>query len=399
MNLLTLALAAWGGIAARPEPNGSKNPDEQVEISIEGLGAGDKVSMKVLLDCDGDGWPDAQAERPGCRSPSDPPVVLVASAAGHLRTTLNLGDLPGLQGAVQSAAAAGRPVLPTWVAVARGSDPPTLFALPVQVGVCNGLGAYLPWVGSVCGSALPPLMVRHKGLEPQRRYRVEVAADPQADNPPSTRILGTDDATGLWWDGPDALLVTLADGEGSRLARVPLTSVPSVLLRAEQGRILSAPARISPDELAAVETRSEGEGSAQDLVVWRGLQEEERIALPRRVERVLRVDGRRVLVEAGGGDQGELTLIDLDQKQAVFLGTDAGAYLAALRQPGGFRAVVPVQDNQGSGLGLRIVDTHAASLVVLRSPPHGQARGQTMDGSYAPDGTKIAFLAESPGGD
>ncbi len=381
------------------EPNAVARPDQRLRVTVAGVPVGERVLLQILQDCDHDGKPE-ERDRGACRSPLDRWESQPADARGRVADAIDLAVLDARPGGIprevtltlraSSRAAAGSvaPFADTIFGVVE--NPCTLWQTAVQA-----------FWGGRCDPGLAQALRQHLGPAGLEDVTFEVRRMALSGGAAAAvPVAGTRGATGVAWLDDRTLAVTLAaGGAGTRagLLRVPLDQgTAEMLWSATDDRFPTAPLALPGGRIALIRQRlaKEGDGPRAWLSVWRSGRIEQEIALPEKIHQLVAVDqaGRSVLALALNDVRPAFFQIDLGAGTVTSLGFAPSLYHAALREPGGERAVVALEDNSGT--------TGWDLVLVGRSgqPERDLAVRKEHDllPAWRPAGGEIAYLAQVP---
>lgn len=420
LSLLTVLAATPAERIASPDPHrlpqrlalkptAIERLDQPLEITVEGVAAKETLELQVLRDCDRDGQPGIEEEGE-CRSPLYTGTSAPAGKNAKLEDRLDFEQL----------AREGRVFPPgtvLWLRVRYpGSDkylqrffgfleaPCTLFATVVDT--------FFP---GRCGLTLPQVLREHRAPSSLADLLFEVrrVAVGAAPGEPAT-VPGTRGANGVAWIDGETLLVTAAGAPGTPelapgLYRVGLDGKPPERLWAPTGDSRpAAPLALGRERHAFVlqipgpRPSDSSPEMAPRLVVWERGHIEREVPLPLQVHQLLARDaaGQTLLaLSLGEGDnRPALLTIDLRQGAVEEVGFDNALYLAALREPGGHRAVVAFENARQGGweLALAEPDGEGTETETKGKATELVARDSFNDlaPAWKPAGGEVAYLAE-----
>lgn len=380
------------------DPNAIQKADQPMRIDVGGIPQGQTVRLQILQDCNGDHRPDLQGQG-DCKSPL---YARDSSKAGSRNRVEDSLDFTALEKSGTSLPRnralwlrASRPGSRQGVLTLFGlvDDPCTLWQATLEVfrlGACSKSG-----VAQALRRHRGPLGFEEKTFEVRR-------LDPTGDAPPVT-IAGTRGATGVAWLDARTLVVTVTEGGGSKLLRVPLEGEPTVLWKDPglDGLSAASPLALPGGRIAFVRQRLSGQESAEGrpvafLSLWAdgSVDPARDVVLPFRVQQLLAssADGRQILaLSLGIGENLPSFLqIDLAERTAQNLGYSPTLYQVAFRSPNTGASVVSFEDvATDQGWDLVLADDKGRLVKDL------QARKQDdILPAWQPDGESLAYLAE-----
>ncbi|HEX3525997.1 MAG TPA: hypothetical protein VH988_02930, partial [Thermoanaerobaculia bacterium] len=406
------------------DPNAIQDPVRPMVIEITGLAGDEPVQLQVLQDCDGDGEPDLEG-RDGCVTPL---YSWESAPAANERTIHDRLDFGALE-------AAGHP-LPKerllWIRASRKgspqgvisrfglvSNPCTVWQSVVDIffhGSCN------PGLSQALRHHRGPTELKTAGFEIRR---LDVTREGAAPLP----VPGTKGASGVAWIDNQTLAVTLQrpqtpEGESpcpvtpdpasnapvqpnrSGLWRIPLGEGSPLLLwesPAGESRLPTAPLVLPGGRVAFVRQQAQVQVASPSgipplLSVWREgtIDPAIEIALPDKIHQLIASDaeGRRILaLTLGiGADHPSFLEIDLAKHEIRNLGFDNALFQTAFRSPVGDDSVISYEDGSGEyGWDLVLVDRRG----VWKWDLQRRRKKDDLLPSWRPDGSEIAFLAET----
>lgn len=383
------------------EPNALQVSDQgklaPMTIEVRGVEPGHSVRIEVLRDVDG---------VPRRESPVDAWESLAADAQGVVRDKLDFEakdwELPKNAG--------------LWLRVSRSPDDPgaglALFGL-----VENPCTLWPTLVDAFLGGECDPGLVQalrwHRGPAGLEDVTFEVRrlalTGPDGEEPETVQVPSTLGATGVAWDGDDALVVTRAPTSRDKggadvvagLYRIPLDGEPRLLWKPEDALMPAAPFVLGCGRIAFVRQALTGEpqedqDAAVHLSIWDYGTVVDVLTLPYRIHQILASDagGHRLLALTLGvrSNRPQLLVLRLGEKPSVeVVGYHHALYQAALRAPGGDVSAIAFEDNSGRwGWDVVLVDR---SGEWVRDLVRRKKKDDLMP-VWRPDGKEIAYLAE-----
>lgn len=380
------------------DPNAIQNAGQPMRIDVGGIPQGQKVTLQILQDCNGDHRPDLRGQG-DCKSPL---VARDSSKAGSRNRVEDHLDFTALE-------KSGTP-LPRnqalWLRASRpGSQQGVLALFGLVDDPCTLWQATLEVfrLGACSKSAVAQALRRHRGPLGFEEKRFEVRRlDPAGDAPPVS-IAGTRGATGVAWLNAQTLVVTATEA-GSKLLRVPLQGEPTVLWKdpVQDGLSAAAPLALPRGKIAFIRQRLSGQESAEGrpaafLSLWTDgrIDPAHDVVLPFRIQQLLASspDGRQILaLSLGIGENLPSFLqIDLAERTVQNLGYSPTLYQVVFRSPKTGVSVASFEDvATDQGWDLVLADDKGHLVKDL------QARRKMDDilPTWQPDGKSIAYLAE-----
>lgn len=375
-------------------PNAMQDPAQPLQLHVQ-AGPRQPLWVLILRDCDRDGSQPELTPRPGCPTPLRTQRI-ETDDNGQYVGIQGLGDLPG------------QPLLPRgealWLRVAavEGGDrlfEDVIFALRSQTQThCDAWRVVLASFGmGPCRLGLERVFNPVRGTTQERPQAVlhAVRMNPRHLPLGSQAVPGTRGATGVSWDGPAALLVTLGPASGglAGLHRVDLNSGARTRVFATPAeRTLAAPLSLGRGRIALIEEVSDGPATLLLLQDGRVCQ---RWLLSRTVHELLAVDtgGHRVLASSYFRGEPQLFTVDLLTGEEVVM-ADHSLPLAALASRRDGLIVQDVPEAAGPGdWDLVLLNPQGAIVRGLVQGP-----GQALLPDWNPDGGELIYLGEVGGG-
>lgn len=405
---LVLSLGFWVAAAAvadaqdvsapaRPRgltitPNALQDPGRPMRIALQ-AGIKQPLWLLVLRDCARDGsTPDVRA-RPGCVNPLR-------------KKGVQTDDSGAYNGELVLDGRDGEPALPP-------NETLVLRAAAVESGehqyqdVVFGIGGQRCslWSGVLgsfglgkCTLGMDRVFnpVRSPGEErPAVTLRVQ-RVDPRQDPPVPMPVAGTDGATGVAWEGPQALLVTLQTSTQAGLYRIDLrTGAAKQIVAAKPGRTLTAPLALGHGGIAVIEelTPSGAAAPVVSLLLVQGTAEAKRWPLSRTVHQLLAVDGKRHKVLACSRATGEAEVFTIDWQTGTEVSLVDNALLAEAQRAASDGAIALAYPDAANhdGWDLVLLDRQGQLL-------HGVALGPGHDlmPAWSPSGAELVYLSQVP---
>ncbi|HEX4961294.1 MAG TPA: hypothetical protein VF173_10685 [Thermoanaerobaculia bacterium] len=380
------------------DPNAIEKADQPMQINVGGIPQGQRVTLQILQDCNGDHRPDLQGQG-DCKSPLYARDSSKADSQNRVEDYLDFAALEKSGTSLPRNRAlwlrASRPGSRQGVLSLFGlvDDPCTLWQSTLEVF----------HLGACSKSAVAQALRHHRGPLGFEEKTFEVRRlDPASDAPPVS-VAGTRGATGVAWLSAQTLVVTATEA-GSKLLRVPLQGEPTVLWKdpAPDGLSPAAPLALPGGKIAFVRQRPPGQEAADGrpeavLSLWAGgkIDPAHDVVLPFRIQQLLTSspDGRQILaLSLGIGENLPSFLqIDLAERTVQNLGYSNNLYQVAFRSPKASASVVSFEDvSTDQGWDLVLADDKGHFLKDLQP----RKKKDDILPAWQPDGKSIAYLAE-----
>lgn len=371
-------------------PNALQDPGRPMRIALQ-AGIKQPLWLLVLRDCARDGsTPDVRA-RPGCANPLR-------------KRRVQTDDSGAYNGELVLDGREGEPALPQnetlWLrasAVESGERQyqDVIFGVGGQRcslwrGVLGAFGLGQCTLGT--DRVFNP--VRSPGEErPAVTLRVQ-RVDPRQDPPAPRPVAGTDGATGVAWEGPQSLLVTLQSSTQAGLYRVDLrigTSKP--IVAAKPGRTLTAPLALGHGRIAVIEELAQSGAAvpAAALLVVQGTVEVKRWPLSRTVHQLLAVDAKQHKVLACSRATGEAAVFTIDWQTGTEVGLGENALLSEAQRAASDGAIALAYPDAANhdGWDLVLLDRQGQ---LLRGVALGT--GHDLMPAWSPSGAELVYLSQ-----
>ncbi len=223
-------------------------------------------------------------------------------------------------------------------------------------------------------------------------------------------VPGTRAATGVAWDGPNHLLVTIGridttsvivpddapEPAAPGLYRIALTDgAATPLVRARKGERLSAPFPVGDDCVAFLREHagsSEEHGIDADLMIWRDGKVIREIPLRQSLHQILAVNVKqgRILAYSRWRGIPSLVSINFHTRSITQLGFPAELYHAVMRAPGGGHAVLAFEDASGqTGWDMALFDDKGEWVEDIEVGDR-----EDLMPSWRPIGTELVYLGQ-----
>ncbi len=397
------------------EPNAILERDETLTIEVGGISMGERVRLRVLRDCDGDGRPDPGGEE-GCCNPiyerdseaADPRDV-VHDRLVFADLDKKCGDLHGVR---------------LWLRASRpGSEQGLLARFGLVEDPCSLWATVIEtFLGGECDPGLRQALRRHRGPSGLEMLTfevrlLEVPSEVPATAPEPMSVPDTRGATGVAWLDPETLVFTTAptadEGGVPLLPGTPEEVIEPGLYRidlnAEEPKrellwlppdawLPTAPLPLGDGRIAFARQRL-GEHDDRPvawLSIWKDgtVDARQDVALDYKIHQLLaaNAEGTSILALTLGVEANRpgLLMVDLGTKDVEHVGFHNGLYQAAMRRPGGRDALVALEDNSGrNGWDLVLVDAEGEWLRNVQK----RQRNDLLP-AWRPDGDAVALLAE-----
>lgn len=384
------------------EPNAIQRPEQPMRIEVGGLSRGETVRLAVLQDCDGDGRPDDDESCPLLLERAS----AEADARGVVSDEILYADLEAGPGT--SAENRGlwlrvrRPggVQARWARFGYVEDPCSLWSTVVDT-----------FLGGECNPGLTQALRQHRGPSTLEDVTFEVRwIDVESAEARPRQVSGSRGATGVAWEDPETLLVTIAPTAGvdpgeetlpPGLYRFGLDGgAPTRLWHPADAYWPTAPHPLPGERIAFVRQRfgihDDGRPPAYLSVLAPDGEVVADHPLHRKIHQVLAHDleGEAVLALTLGEAENRPAFlrIVLTTGEVHPVGYHHALYHAALRSPSGDRAVVAFENTYADyGWDLVLVDEDGGLVREIRT-----RKGHDLLPAWRPTGGELAYLGEIP---
>lgn len=381
------------------EPNAIQLRDQPMRIEVGGVPRGERALLVVLKDCDGDGRPE---DTPEC-----PPILERLSPEADRRNTITdelvLADLPAEEGPYSG--------IGLWLRVTRPGATQARWARFGYVQNPCSLWSTIKdsFFGGDCNPGLSQALRQHRGPSTLEDTTFEVRLiDPTKAEAVPRPVEGTRGATGVAWDGPGTLLVTVAPTAGAEgeedtpppgLYRFDLEGeAPTRLWSPADTYWPTAPYALSGDRVAFARQRLGVHDDGQPTAYLSVLGPAGEILADHPVHRKIHQivgqssEGGSILaLTLGEADNRPAFLrIDLASGEIHYVGYHHALYHAAMRSPSGDQAVIAFENTYGDyGWDLVLVDDRGQFLHEVQGK-----EGHDVLPKWRVGGGELAYLAE-----
>lgn len=375
------------------DPNALQRREDSMRLTLRWPGAanGTRVQVQILRDCNGDGSPDVRAEL--CRGSGQPVLRQWESVlqGGQHEESVAMTGLPEQE--------------PLWLRATAGGEDSDDALFFIAQDRCSVLQTVLSVFkrGECRIGVLDALEQLLGDVERPADALLEVRLlDPERPEAPPRILPGTRSATGVGWDGNDAVWVTLA-GQGKtpaglyRVRLRPTPGRPELVWTAPAGVTGLAPLGLTRGRALLVLQKDVigADGVTGWIAQVEGRKLVKRAPLRRTVHALLAAQGDRVVFYSRWQGVPEFCIVHLTTGNEMKLGRDGALLYSLFQAPAGTkRPTVWAETDRANDTGwdlwiLQDADHKARPL--LRRVEHD------LLPVWRPDGAQLAYLGEAPG--